>query len=113
VIDLAEARLPLDRIATGAGDLLGLGSEFGAHGCLDSVLQEMRREGVFSNKLVAAGLRSPVVRNRNMALTALGKHAVSEWGPEVRGALRLLLADEPRDDVRARVQAQAARLSSE
>ena len=49
-------------------DELGLGPAFSGHGCLDMVLQEMTREGGYSPALVAAGLRSPVVRNRNMGV---------------------------------------------
>jgi hypothetical protein len=112
VIELAEATLPLDRVATGPGDLIGVGPGFEPHGCLDYVLQEMRREGVFSGRLIAAALRSPVVRNRNMALAALEKQPVPLWNARVREALRLLVTDEPRDDVRQRVQVQAARMSS-
>ena len=71
VVAFAEAHLPLDGIASGPADELGLGPAFQAHGCLDTLLQEMRRDGVYSPALVAAGLRSPVVRNRNMATNAL------------------------------------------
>jgi hypothetical protein len=68
------------------------------------VLQEMRRPGVFSSKLVMAGLRSPVVNNRNWAINALDARQVEEWGPGVVDALHLAISEEPRDDVRERLR---------
>lgn len=111
VIGLAEERLPLAEIATGPGDLVGLGPEFQAHLCLDALVQGMQRPEAFSEPLIAAALRSPVVRNRNNALNALAGRPVAEWGVSVRAALRRTLADEPDDELRERLQALAAKLS--
>jgi hypothetical protein len=103
VIAFAEERLPLEEIAAGPADVLGLGPEYRPHDCLVMVVQEMRRPGVFSDRLLATALRSPVVNNRNMAINALETHTSSEWGPAIRRALSQALHDEPREDVRERL----------
>jgi hypothetical protein len=109
VIAFAEANLPLDEIATGPSDELGLGPAYSAHSCLDFIVQEMRREEVFGVRLVAAALRSPVVRNRNMAVAALEQHPVEEWGSSLIGDLRRAAAEEPDEELRERIKAVAAR----
>jgi hypothetical protein len=74
---------------------MSLGPAYGAHRCLDFVVQEMRRESVFSPRLVASALRSPVVRNRKMAVAALENHPIEEWGASLIQALRRAASDEP------------------
>ena len=105
VIALAERQLPLDRIASGAADEIGLGPEWSAHGALDWILQDL---GPFPGRgwsLIAAGLRSPVVRNRNMALNALEAWGAANWPDKARTALRHARSVEPNDDVRERIDA--------
>src|SRR6185437_5989818 len=68
VVEFAEASIDLAAVATGAGDELGLGRGFESHSCLDYVLQDLRRFPGKGRALIEAGLRSPVVRNRNMAV---------------------------------------------
>ncbi|HWP44097.1 MAG TPA: limonene hydroxylase, partial [Blastocatellia bacterium] len=102
VIEFAEQRLPLTDIATGPEDAVGFGPEYKAHDCLDFILQEMKREGVFSDPLIAVGLRSPVIRNRNMAAAALEAHPVSAWGERIREALHKTVNDECSEELRER-----------
>jgi hypothetical protein len=111
VIAFAETALPLDQIGSGPSDQLGLGPEFRPHSCLGMLLQEMRRPGVYSPRMIAAGLRSPVVNNRNMAITALENHAVEEWTSDIVGVVRQAAVDEPRDDVRERLESLLAKVS--
>jgi hypothetical protein len=109
VVAFAEENLPLGEIASGPADELGLGPAFRPHSCLVMVLQELRRPGVFSSKLVLAGLRSPVVNNRNWAINALESQPVEKWGPEVIQVLGQAVAEEPRDDVRERMRSLVER----
>ncbi len=111
VVAFAEASLPLAEIATGPADELGLGPAFQAHGCLGTLLQEMKRDGVYGPVLVAAGLRSPVVRNRNMAINALEGRQVGEWGEDVVRAVERAVVEEPRDDVRERLVGLVERIT--
>lgn len=110
VLRLAEERLPLSAVATGPSDLLGFGPPFKVHGCLDMLVQEMRREGVFSGPLLAAALWSPVVPNRSMAVTALEQHPVLEWGPLVSEVVVQLAQQESDQQIRERVQVLAGRV---
>jgi hypothetical protein len=89
---------------------MGLGPEYGAHRCLDFVVQEMRRESVFSPRLVASAQRSPVVGNRNMAVAALENHPIEEWGSGLARDLLRAASDEPDEQVRERMKAVAARV---
>jgi hypothetical protein len=110
VVAFAEARLPLDRIARGPRDMLGTGPEFRPHECLDFLLQEMRRDEVFSPTLVATGLRSATTRNRNMAMAAIEQRPAEKWGETVKSALRRAAREEPRDDLREKLQKLVERL---
>ena len=104
VIEFAEATLDLTGIATGAGDELGLGRGFEQHSCLDYVLQELRRFPGRGATLIEAGLKSPVVRNRNMAVAALAGWSRGEWPGRLTEALERAARCEPKDDVRDRME---------
>jgi hypothetical protein len=103
VVDLAERVLPLDRIATGPGTELGLGPQWQPHGDLDFVLQELGRFPGLGWDLVRSGLRSPVTRNRNMALRALSGWGPQRWPADARPLLVAARAKEPEADVRKRI----------
>jgi hypothetical protein len=103
VVALAEQLLPLDRIATGPGKEMGLGKEWQAHGDLDSILQELGRFPGLGWNLIGAGLNSPVVRNRYMALRALSEWEKARWPAEAGAALSAARAREPDEKVRARM----------
>ena len=104
VIEFAEASLDLAAIATGAGDELGLGRGFEPHSCLDYVLQDLRRFPGKGATLIEAGLKSPVVRNRNMAVAALAAWSRGEWPGGLERALERAAGCEPNEDVRERMQ---------
>jgi hypothetical protein len=104
VVEFAEANIDLTAIATGAADELGLGRGFEPHSCLDYVLQELRRFPGRGARLIGAGLRSPVVRNRNMAVAALAGWPRGEWPGELATALAQAAGCEPREDVGERMQ---------
>jgi hypothetical protein len=104
VVEFAGATIDLSRIATGAGDELGLGRGFEPHSCLDYVLQELRRFPGHGTGLIEAGLRSPVVRNRNMAVAALTAWSRAEWPGGLEESLERAARCEPKDDVRDRME---------
>jgi hypothetical protein len=104
VIEFAEANLDLTAVATGAADELGLGRGFEPHSCLDFVLQDLRRFPGRGGPLIEAGLKSPVVRNRNMAIGALAAWSRGEWPDGLEGALERAAGCEPNEDVRERMQ---------
>ncbi|MGL6251986.1 MAG: hypothetical protein ACRC3F_13760 [Billgrantia desiderata] len=95
VITLAEERLPLELIATGPADELGLGPVFQHHSALDFVLQALRHFPGRGWPLIRAGLQSPVTRNRNMAIRALSAWDKRLWPAETKLVLRTALEREP------------------
>lgn len=103
-IAIAET-LPLDTIASGPADELGLGPGYAAHQCLDVVAQHLDEHPGKGWPLLAASLRSPVIRNRNMALRALAAWSRADWPEEAEPALEAARAAEPDDDVRERIEA--------
>jgi hypothetical protein len=103
-IEFAEANLDLARIATGAADELGLGRGFEPHSCLDYVLQGLRRFPGQGAALIEAGLKSPVVRNRNMAVAALAGWPRGEWPSRLGRSLEQAARSEPDKGVQERMQ---------
>ncbi len=101
IVDYAIQVLPLSKVATGPRLEMGLGPEYNIHGCLDFILQELRRFPGYGWSLVEAGLASPVIRNRNMALKALFEWGGANWSEEITERLRDCLMIEPDPQVRA------------
>jgi hypothetical protein len=101
VTEFAEETLPLEEIASGPSDSPGLGPEFHHHSALDFVLQELRRFPGEGWRLIQAGLQSPTVRNRNMAVQALATWDRTLWPAEAKALLRHAIAVEPNDQTRA------------
>jgi hypothetical protein len=104
VVALAERRLPLESIACGPANELGLGPAWSAHSGLDFVLQGLSPFPGKGWPLIRAGLRSPVVRNRHMALRALAGWGRDRWPDDAAGLLRGALAREMDEDVREAIQ---------
>jgi hypothetical protein len=100
VVALALKVIGLDAIATGPAEEMGLGLEWAQHSNLGFVLQDLRRFPGKGWPLIRSGLRSPVIRNRHMALRALSPWGRAEWPDEAERLLRQALDDEPTDSVR-------------
>lgn len=104
IIDIAMKSLPLEEIATGPGEALGLGNEYELHTCLDMILTGLERYPGYGWRLIETGLKSPVVRNRNMALRALCDwDRAADWPEEAESILRQLTVIEPNEDVKERL----------
>jgi hypothetical protein len=104
VIALAEERIPLQEVATGPTKALGLGPQWAHHRNLDWVLQDLRRFPGKGWPLLRAGIRSPGVRNRHMALRAFSRWGRDRWPSDASELLATALADEPNDSVRSEVE---------
>jgi hypothetical protein len=104
IIDFASSALPLEKIASGPENHLGLGPGYEAHGTLDWLLQDLKRFPGRGWKLVKAGLRSPVVRNRNLALQAFLAWPRDQWPAEALGLLQQAARMEPNEDLRVRLE---------
>jgi hypothetical protein len=104
VVEFAESTIDLESIATGAGNEVGFGRGFEHHRCLSFVLQELNRFPGWGAKLIDIGLRSPVVRNRNMAIAALAAWSGEGLSTEVRNSLEQAAQCEPDEGIRDRMQ---------
>ncbi|MFV0644315.1 MAG: hypothetical protein ACK5NN_07420, partial [Sphingomonadaceae bacterium] len=104
VLVLAAQKIPLDEIATGPGNDLGLGIEYSAHSALDFILQDL---GKFPRKgwdFVKVGLRSPVIRNRNMAIRALSEWGQDNWPDDANEHIKRAMSEEPDKGVQMRLE---------
>lgn len=104
VVTFAEQILPLDQIATGPADESGLGKDFLPHHALDWILQAMERFPGHGWSLIKAGLQSPVVRNRNMALKAFSLWHKKLWASDAIPLIETAISAEPRDDLREQMK---------
>ncbi|MBD2774256.1 hypothetical protein [Iningainema tapete] len=104
VIALALQRLPLEQIASGPTDDLGLDPEFAHHRELDFILQDLHRFPGKGWSLISAGLQSPVTRNRNMAIRVLANWERQSWPEEAENLLARALSREPNQDTREYMQ---------
>lgn len=98
--ELARRAIPLEEIASGLGDELGLGREFRAHQALDWTLQALRDFPGLGGDLVIVGLRSPVTRNRNMALNALKMWPAETWPSDAQSLINHLASSDPNEQTR-------------
>jgi hypothetical protein len=103
-LELALEMLPLAQIATGPKNELGLGPEFAANNDLGYVLQELHRFPGKGWKLIQAGLKDPVVRNRNQAMRALDAWEPTQRTPEILTEIRHALAIEPDEGVQEKME---------
>ena len=104
VIELAMKQIDLDSIATGPSLEMGLGTKYRQHSGLDFILQDLGKFPGRGWPIVEAGLKSPVTRNRNMALRALGSWGVSQWPTGALALLQQARSEEPDDDLRSRME---------
>jgi hypothetical protein len=98
--EVARARLPLAEIASGPGDELGLGPGWDAHSALDWSLQALGDHPGIGGDLLLVGLRSPVTRNRIMALKALQQWPIELWPSQARALVEATAATDPNKDTR-------------
>jgi hypothetical protein len=89
IVRLAQAQIPVSQVASGPANAMGLGPEYRFHSCLDFVLQDLKSFPGKGWRLVEAGLKSPVVRNRNMAVNVLqgrGATCLARYSPGGAGS---------------------------
>jgi hypothetical protein len=100
IIDFALQVLPLDEIASGPADEFGLGQDFGAHRCLDFVLQSLSPFPGYGFDLIKVALKSKVTRNRNLAIKTLSDWGKDKWPEQMSGLLQDCLILEPNEKVK-------------
>ena len=108
VVALAEKQLDLTAIATGPDLQMGFDPAYQQHSELSYVLQDLNRFAGTGVSLIKAGLRSPVIHNRNMAIRALKGWPKEDRPAELRALLEAAYEQEPEENVRERLQALLA-----
>ncbi|MDO6518530.1 hypothetical protein [Zobellia uliginosa] len=100
IIELAMTKIDLERISTGAEDNMGLGEEYQLHSCLDFIIQDLDKFSGKGNKLILTALKSPVVRNRNMAIKALNAWDRTYINDEIKESIIVAEKVEPNEDTK-------------
>ena len=103
ILAYTEATLPFDQIETGPADEMGLGPEFRPHQALDWVLQDLHRFPGKGWRLIKAGMHSPAVRNRNMAINALASWRREDWPADAVQFVLKAHEAEPVDSIKRRL----------
>lgn len=104
ILVLAESQLDLTAIATGPDTQMGIGPTYRLHSALDFILQDIKRFPGMGWMLIKTGLRSPVIRNRHMALNALESWSQEQRPVELRGLLEVAYQQEPEEKIRERLE---------
>lgn len=104
VLALAERVLPLEQIASGPAKILGFSPQWKPHNQLDFLLQELQHFPGKGWPLLRAGLRSPLIRNRHLALRALATWGKSNWPADVEGYLQNVLIEEVDEELQAKLR---------
>lgn len=104
ILLLAIDKIPLNEIATGPEDNLGIGLEYESHSCLDFILQDLNRYPNKGFELIKAGLSSPITRNRNMAINALSGWETDTWPDGTTEMLEQAERIEPDEDLKKRIR---------
>ncbi len=100
LISFAEQKLPLKKIATGAGVELGFGEAYQPHHTLNVLLRELTKMPGIGMKLLVAGAHSPVVSNRAMVQSVLESWPRDVWFEPLKPLLMSALDAEPDADLR-------------
>lgn len=100
IVDAAIKYLPLSELSTGPSDSLGIGPEYQKHQSLDFVITYLENHKSKGEELLIAGLKSPVTRNRNMAIRALNKWGKKYWTENIKNELQYLKGIEPNTDTK-------------
>jgi hypothetical protein len=104
IIDFALNNIPLEEYATGPKDSYGIGPEYGKYMILDTAILFLENHPKKGEKILLAGLKSPVTRNRNMVLKALKAWTKDNWSPEIEKGLYELQNIEPNKDTKANIE---------
>lgn len=109
VVTLFKKQFDLAAIATGPDTQTEFGPAYQQHRELSLILQGLDRFAGDGVSLIEAGLRSPLIHNRNMALHALEGWPKEDISAELRALLVVAYEQEPEESVRERLQALLAK----
>lgn len=100
LVEFAEKNLPLQEITSKPFSSDGFGPGYEVYSCLDFILQDLRQYEGLGSSIVITGLRSPVTRNRNIALQVLDAWSRDKWPDEAESFLKVMSKSDPYPDAR-------------
>ncbi|MCG8542484.1 MAG: hypothetical protein MJA82_21505 [Clostridia bacterium] len=103
VLEYAIKTIPLAEISTGADELIGLGKEYNLHSIVSFIVQSLDKYEGKGKVIILAALKSPVIRNRNMAIRALDNWNIEYITQELKDAINDAEKIEPKEDVKERL----------
>lgn len=108
--EFLENTLPLSEMSSGMGDYWYSPTYTNEHRCLDHALQQLNKYPHMGEKLVAAGLGSPVTGERNMACRALEKWSeqlglpLKTMCPELYALIKKIAPTEVNENTKANME---------
>jgi hypothetical protein len=102
LVDRAMRLLDLRSVASGPALEVGLGPTFQHHQALGWTLQSLGAFPGVGAEVLAVGLKSPAISNRNVTLRTLEAWGVGFWTNELRQLMQLVADGDPDPDVRER-----------
>lgn len=103
VIQFYISTYPLSEIATGPGNMLGLGLDYAKYQSFDNVITLLEDYPAKGEPIILAALDSPVTRNRNMAIKVLHKWGKQNWSVQLSLKLEQLSDMEPDNHTKANI----------
>lgn len=100
VLEYAIKTIPLEEISTGADELMGLGEDYNLHIIVDFLVQSLDKFEGKGEAIILAALKSPVIRNRNMAIRVLDNWSIVYITQELKDAMKDAEKTEPNEDVK-------------
>lgn len=103
IINFALNHLPFDELATGAKDSNGFGDNYNKYSCLEYATTFLENYPKKGDKIILTALKSPVTRNRNMAINVLDKWKKENWSSEIEKEIKHLEKIEPNNDTKENI----------
>jgi hypothetical protein len=104
IINFAIETIPLEELATGPKDCLGVGIKYIQYQPLDSIITFLENYPKKGEQLIITGLNSPVTRNRYMSIRTLNKWKSGNWSEAIREQLEKLKKIEPDKNIKDNIE---------
>ena len=104
IIEFALEHLPFEELGTGAKDSNGFGDNYNKYASLEYATTFIENYPKMGEKIILTALKSPVTRNRNMAIRVLDKWKQENWSSEIEKEIKHLNQIEPNTDTKENIQ---------
>ncbi len=104
LIDKAFDLLPIEEISTGPKNTMGTGPDWEKYQSLGFIISFLENHPTLGEKLILAGLNSPVISNRNVAIRTLQAWTSDNWSSKINTELHNLKEIEPTEATKANLE---------